>query len=59
MSAFDDARRAFEYDYLVKLLQTTSGNVAQAARVAQRNRTEFYKLLARHDIDPTPFKQRQ
>jgi two-component system response regulator GlrR len=57
MSAFDDARRAFEYDYLIRLLKSTSGNVAQAARVAQRNRTEFYKLLARHDIDPTPFKQ--
>jgi len=57
MSAFDDARRAFEYDYLIKLLKSTSGNVAQAARVAQRNRTEFYKLLGRHDIDPTPFKQ--
>ena len=57
MTAFDDARKAFEYDYLIKLLKSTSGNVAQAARVAQRNRTEFYKLLARHDIDLTPFKQ--
>jgi two-component system, NtrC family, response regulator GlrR len=57
MTAFDDARRAFEHDYLIRLLKSTSGNVAQAARVAQRNRTEFYKLLARHDIDPAPFKQ--
>jgi two-component system response regulator GlrR len=57
MAAFDDARKAFEYDYLLKLLKATAGNVAQAARIAQRNRTEFYKLLARHDIDPTAFKQ--
>jgi two-component system response regulator GlrR len=57
MSAFDDARRAFEYDYLARLLMATSGNVAQAARIAQRNRTEFYKLLARHNLDPAPFKQ--
>lgn len=56
MSAFDDARRAFEYDYLARLLMATSGNVAQAARIAQRNRTEFYKLLARHNLDPAPFK---
>lgn len=55
-AAFDDARRAFEYDYLVKLLKSTAGNVAQAARIAQRNRTEFYKLLARHDLDPASFK---
>lgn len=57
MAAFDDARKAFEHDYLLKLLKATSGNVAQAARIAQRNRTEFYKLLARHDIDPASFKQ--
>lgn len=58
LAAFDDARRDFERDYLIRLLQTTAGNVAQAARVAQRNRTEFYKLLARHALDPANFKQK-
>jgi two-component system response regulator GlrR len=56
MAALDEARRAFEYDYLVQLLETTGGNVTHAARVARRNRTEFYKLLARHNIDPGNFK---
>jgi two-component system response regulator GlrR len=56
MICFDDARRGFERDYLVKLMQTTGGNVSQAARIAQRNRTEFYKLLGRHGIDPATFK---
>ena len=56
MAALDEARRAFEYDYLVQLLETTGGNVTRASRVAQRNRTEFYKLLARHGIDPASFK---
>jgi two-component system response regulator GlrR len=58
LTAFDDARRDFERDYLIRLLQTTGGNVAHAARVAQRNRTEFYKLLARHGLDPASFKQK-
>jgi len=58
LAAFDDARREFERDYLVRLLQATVGNVAHAARVAQRNRTEFYKLLARHGLDPVNFKQK-
>lgn len=58
LSAFDDARRDFERDYLVRLLQATAGNVAHSARVAQRNRTEFYKLLARHGLDPASFKQK-
>ena len=56
MAALDEARRAFEYEYLVQLLETTGGNVTRAARVAQRNRTEFYKLLARHNIDPASYK---
>ena len=33
----------------------TGGNVTQAARLAQRNRTEFYKLLQRHQ--PQPFQK--
>jgi two-component system response regulator GlrR len=57
LPTFADARRDFERDYLVKLLQITEGNVSQAARLAKRNRTEFYKLLSRHDINPTVFKR--
>ena len=53
---FADARRQFELDYLIGLLQMTRGNVTQAARLAGRNRTEFYKLLHRHSLDPAQFK---
>ncbi len=53
---FADARRQFELEYLVGLLQMTRGNVTQAARLAGRNRTEFYKLLHRHALDPTQYK---
>ena len=53
---FDDARREFEQHYLVQLLQTTGGNVAWAARIANRNRTDFYKILNRHNIVPSLFK---
>jgi two-component system response regulator GlrR len=51
-----EARRQFEQQYLIKLLQTTQGNVSQAARIASRNRTDFYKLLNRHHIIPALFK---
>jgi two-component system, NtrC family, response regulator GlrR len=53
---FEDARRRFERDYLVRLLRLTDGNVAQAARLAKRNRTEFYRLLSRHNLEPGVFK---
>ena len=53
---FEIARKSFERDYLVKLLKATNGNVTQASRLAQRNRTEFYKLLQRHQLTPALFK---
>ncbi|AJP48234.1 response regulator GlrR [Rugosibacter aromaticivorans] len=53
---FDEARRRFEADYLARLLKMTGGNVASAATLAQRNRTDFYKLLQRHSMDPSLFK---
>ena len=51
-----EARRQFEQQYLIKLLKTTQGNVSEAARIANRNRTDFYKLLNRHHIIPALFK---
>ena len=54
--SFDEARRRFERDYLAQLLKITEGNVTQAARLAKRNRTEFYKLLQRHQLEPARFK---
>ncbi|HMU64925.1 MAG TPA: two-component system response regulator GlrR, partial [Nitrosomonas sp.] len=57
--SFEEARKQFERDYLVRLLKITSGNVTQAAKLAKRNRTEFYKLLQRHQLDFTLYKQQE
>lgn len=51
-----DARQKFEKNYLIGVLRMTSGHVANAARMAGRNRTEFYKLLNQHNIDPAIFR---
>ncbi|HET8608172.1 MAG TPA: sigma 54-interacting transcriptional regulator [Burkholderiales bacterium] len=56
-ASFEEARKKFEREYLTQLLKITSGNVTQAARLAKRNRTEFYKLLQRHELEPALFKQ--
>jgi len=58
MPSFNQARASFERDYLVKVLQVTEGNVTHAARIAERNRTDFYKLLNKHELSPTNFKQK-
>ena len=55
-TSFEEARKRFERDYLAQILKITDGNVTQAARLAKRNRTEFYKLLQRHQLDPSLFK---
>ncbi len=58
VSTFDEARDEFMRSYLVQLLQITRGNVTQAAKLAGRNRTDFYKLLARHGLQSEEFKLR-
>ncbi|KJA10631.1 response regulator GlrR [Acidovorax temperans] len=54
--SFAEARQRCEREYLVGLLKMTDGNVADAARLAQRNRTEFYRLLQKHALTPGQFK---
>jgi two-component system response regulator GlrR len=54
---FGEARDGFEYEYLTNLLAMTEGNVAQAARLAGRNRSEFYKLLHKHELEPELFRK--
>lgn len=51
------AKLQFEHDYLLRLLNMTEGNIALAARLSGRNRSEFYKLLKRHNLDPVQFRQ--
>ncbi len=53
---YAQARERFERDYLVGLLKLTDGNAADAARLADRNRTEFYRLLQRNGLTPGQFK---
>ena len=58
LASFSDARDEFTRNYLSQILQITTGNVSQAARLAKRNRTDFYKLLSRHDLNSDSFKSR-
>ncbi|MEP6546635.1 MAG: sigma 54-interacting transcriptional regulator [Gammaproteobacteria bacterium] len=54
---YDEARNTFSHDYLTDSLKQTEGNITQSARIAKRNRTDFYKLLARHRILANDFKK--
>jgi two-component system response regulator GlrR len=54
--SYANAKQQFERDYLIRLLKITDGQVSEAARLAGRNRTEFYRLLGKHQLTPAMFK---
>ena len=58
LPSFDEARADFTRNYLRQLLELASGNISRAARLAGRNRTDFYKLLNRYGVDSSEFKSR-
>jgi two-component system, NtrC family, response regulator GlrR len=57
MPAYDEAREQFSRDFLAANLQRAGGNVTKAARLAKRNRTDFYKLLERYRLQAHDFKE--
>ena len=54
--SYAEAKQRFERNYLVQLLKLTDGSVADAARIAERNRTEFYRLLQKNELAPEMFR---
>jgi two-component system response regulator GlrR len=54
--SYANAKQQFEREYLIRLLKITGGRVSDAARLAGRNRTEFYRLLSKHVLSPSMFK---
>ena len=53
---FAEAREDFTRSYLIELMRLNQGNVSKAARMAKRNRTDFYRLLSKHRLDAADFK---
>lgn len=52
-----EARDAFERAYLDAVLSRSNGNVTAAAKLAGRNRTDFYDLMRRHGRSPQDHKK--
>ncbi|MBB1331669.1 MULTISPECIES: sigma 54-interacting transcriptional regulator [unclassified Pseudoalteromonas] len=49
--SLNDAKKEFERDYVINALKMAGGNVAEGAKLAKRNRSDFYKLIKKHNID--------
>ena len=54
-----EVRLNCERQYLISVLRITNGHVANAAKIAGRNRTEFYKLLNQHNLDAARFRHKK
>jgi two-component system response regulator GlrR len=52
-----DVRDALERAYLGAVLRRVSGSVTLAAKLAGRNRSDFYDLLRRHGLSVASFKK--
>jgi two-component system, NtrC family, response regulator GlrR len=52
-----EARERFERSYLIQVLSAVKGRVSRAANLAGKDRAEFYRLLRRHAIVPSTFKE--
>jgi two-component system response regulator GlrR len=54
--SFREAKRAFEARYVTGLLRRCGGNVSQAARLARKDRKDFYDVIRRTGVRPADFR---
>ena len=54
--SFKEAKRAFETRYVVGLLERCGGNISRAARLARKDRKDFYDVIRRTGVDPQAFR---
>ncbi len=54
--SFKEAKRAFETRYVQGLLRRCGGNISRAARLAKKDRKDFYDVIRRTGVDPSAFR---
>jgi two-component system response regulator GlrR len=54
--SFKEAKRAFETRYVEGLLRRCTGNISRAARLAKKDRKDFYDVIRRTGVDPSEFR---
>jgi two-component system response regulator GlrR len=54
--SFKEAKRAFETRYVEGLLRRCSGNISRAARLAKKDRKDFYDVIRRTGVEPSHFR---
>ncbi len=53
-----EAKKGFERNYIIQLMELTQGNISRAAKLAGKYRADFYSLLKKYDLNPEDFRKR-
>lgn len=56
LKPFKEAKRDFEKNYIVELLNLTNGNVSQAAKLAGKYRADFYDQMKKYNLNAEDFR---
>jgi two-component system response regulator GlrR len=56
LPSFKEAKRAFETRYVESLLRRCGGNISRAARLAKKDRKDFYDVIRRTGVNPEDFR---
>ena len=57
LKSYKQAKYEFERGYLIHLLKLCGGKASEAAKLAEKSRTDFYELLRKHEIKIETFKR--
>jgi two-component system response regulator GlrR len=55
--SFREAKREFEKEYISQVLRISQGNISQAARLAKKDRKDFYDVMKKYNIQPDAFRK--
>jgi two-component system response regulator GlrR len=56
ITSFREAKRSFEREYVTRVLRLCDGNISRAARIARKDRKDFYDVMRRNSINPGDFR---
>jgi two-component system response regulator GlrR len=53
-----EAKKGFERNYVIQLMELTQGNISRAAKLAGKYRADFYSLLKKYDLNTEDFRKK-
>jgi two-component system response regulator GlrR len=58
LKPLSEAKKGFERNYVIHLMELTQGNVTRSAKLAGKYRADFYDLLSKYNLNPEDFRKK-